>query len=69
MKIYLLTNDADNRRKALSEHLDAMSVQVHCCTHVLHATLDALLHLRSILDPLHIVWRFPAKSASTLDQV
>ena len=28
MKIYLLTNDADNRRKALSEHLDAMSVQV-----------------------------------------
>ncbi|KAL3151102.1 hypothetical protein ABBQ38_012969 [Trebouxia sp. C0009 RCD-2024] len=29
MKIYLLTNDADNRRKALSEHLDAMSVQAY----------------------------------------
>ena len=28
MKTYLLTNDADNRRKALSEHIDAMSVQV-----------------------------------------
>lgn len=32
MKIYMLTNDADNRRKALSEHLDAMSVQVLPCT-------------------------------------
>ena len=28
MKIYLLTNDADNRRKALGEQLDAISVQV-----------------------------------------
>ena len=28
MKIFLLTNDAENRRKALSNHLDAMSVQV-----------------------------------------
>ncbi|DBA70092.1 TPA: hypothetical protein ACH3X2_012255 [Trebouxia sp. C0005] len=29
MKIYLLTNDADNRRKALGEQLDAMSVQAY----------------------------------------
>ena len=32
MKIYLLTNDADNRRKALGEQLDAMSVQVKLLT-------------------------------------
>ena len=32
MKIYLLTIDADNRRKALGEQLDAMSVQVKLLT-------------------------------------
>ena len=32
MKIYLLTNDAENRRKALGEQLDAMSVQVKLLT-------------------------------------
>lgn len=39
MKIYLLTHDAENRRKALSEQLDAMSVQVRSSLLVVKQTL------------------------------
>ena len=44
MKIYLLTNDAENRRKGLSEQLDAMSVQVRY--NVQHMECPSLLLYR-----------------------
>lgn len=33
MEVFLLTNDADNRRKALEQGLKAMSIQVCSSTH------------------------------------
>ena len=55
MKIYLLTNDADNRRKALGDQLDAMSVQVKLLLWSACTILLSDLIIKAILDHAQVM--------------